>query len=55
MSLPAFRPLPLSKRPELNAEAANVDVRRWLDEVANARAHATTKAFRRGAGPKDPP
>ncbi len=28
----------------LNAELANAHVRRWLDEVANARVHATTKA-----------
>ena len=28
----------------LDAELANVHVRRWLDEVANARVHATTKA-----------
>ena len=29
---------------KLDAEIANVHVRRWLDEVANARVHATTKA-----------
>ena len=29
---------------KLDAEVANVHVRRWLDEVANARVHATTKA-----------
>ena len=28
----------------LDAQLANVHVRRWLDEVANARVHATTKA-----------
>lgn len=28
----------------LDAHLANVHVRRWLDEVANARVHATTKA-----------
>lgn len=28
----------------LDAELANVHVRRWLDEVANVRVHATTKA-----------
>ena len=28
----------------LDAELANAHVRRWLDEVANARVHATTKA-----------
>lgn len=28
----------------LDADLANVHVRRWLDEVANARVHATTKA-----------
>lgn len=28
----------------LTAEVANAHVRRWLDEVANARVHATTKA-----------
>lgn len=28
----------------LDADVANVHVRRWLDEVANARVHATTKA-----------
>lgn len=28
----------------LDAEAANVAVRRWLREVANARCHATTQA-----------
>jgi transposase len=28
----------------LDAEVANAHVRRWLDEVANARVHATTKA-----------
>ena len=28
----------------LDANLANVHVRRWLDEVANARIHATTKA-----------
>jgi len=28
----------------LDADLANVHVRRWLDEVANVRAHATTKA-----------
>lgn len=28
----------------LDAALANVHVRRWLDEVANARVHATTKA-----------
>ena len=29
---------------KLDADIANVHVRRWLDEVANARVHATTKA-----------
>ncbi len=29
---------------KLDAEVANVHVRRWLNEVANARVHATTKA-----------
>jgi len=29
---------------KLTAEVANARVRRWLDEVANARVHATTKA-----------
>jgi hypothetical protein len=29
---------------QLDAHLANVHVRRWLDEVANARVHATTKA-----------
>ena len=29
---------------KLTAEVANAHVRRWLDEVANARVHATTKA-----------
>lgn len=29
---------------KLDVEIANVHVRRWLDEVANARLHATTKA-----------
>jgi transposase len=29
---------------KLEAEIANVHVRRWLDEVANARVHATTRA-----------
>jgi transposase len=29
---------------KLDVEIANVHVRRWLDEVANARVHATTKA-----------
>jgi hypothetical protein len=29
----------------LTADVANVYVRRWLDEVANARIHATTKAI----------
>jgi transposase len=29
---------------KLDIEIANVHVRRWLDEVANARVHATTKA-----------
>ena len=29
----------------LEAGIANVKVRRWLDEVANARVHATTKAI----------
>jgi hypothetical protein len=28
----------------LSADLANMHVRRWLDEVANARVHATTKA-----------
>ena len=28
----------------LSVELANVHVRRWLDEIANARVHATTKA-----------
>ena len=28
---------------KLDVEIANVHVRRWLDEVANARVHATTK------------
>ena len=28
----------------LTAEVANAHVRRWLDEIANARVHATTKA-----------
>lgn len=28
----------------LDAELANIHVRRWLDEVANVRVHATTKA-----------
>ena len=28
----------------LDAQLANVHVRRWLDEVANVRVHATTKA-----------
>jgi transposase len=28
---------------KLDVDAANVHVRRWLDEVANARVHATTK------------
>jgi hypothetical protein len=28
----------------LDAHLANLHVRRWLDEVANARMHATTKA-----------
>ena len=28
----------------LDAELANVHVRRWLDEFANARVHTTTKA-----------
>ena len=28
----------------LTIELANVHVRRWLDDVANARLHATTKA-----------
>ncbi|MCD0244355.1 transposase, partial [Xanthomonas melonis] len=28
----------------LDAHLANIHVRRWLDEVANARVHATTKA-----------
>ena len=28
----------------LSAEVANLHVRRWLDEVANARVHGTTKA-----------
>lgn len=28
----------------LNADLANMHVRRWLDEVANVRVHATTKA-----------
>jgi hypothetical protein len=28
----------------LTIELANVHVRRWLDEVANARVHGTTKA-----------
>ena len=28
----------------LTVELANVHVRRWLDDVANARVHATTKA-----------
>jgi hypothetical protein len=27
----------------LNADLANMHVRRWLDEVANVRVHATTK------------
>ena len=30
---------------KLTAEVANAHVRRWLDEVANARVHATTKAI----------
>lgn len=30
---------------KLDAAVANVHVRRWLDEVANARVHATTKAI----------
>lgn len=30
---------------KLDAEIANVHVRRWLGEVANARVHATTKAI----------
>ncbi len=30
---------------KLTAEVANARVRRWLDEVANARVHATTKAI----------
>ena len=29
---------------KLDAEVANVHARRWLDEVANARVHATSKA-----------
>jgi hypothetical protein len=29
---------------KLTPEVANAHVRRWLDEVANARVHATTKA-----------
>jgi transposase len=29
---------------KLTAEVANAQVRRWLDEVANARVHATTRA-----------
>lgn len=29
---------------KLTPEVANVQVRRWLDEIANARVHATTKA-----------
>ena len=29
---------------KLDAEVANIHVRRWLDQVANARVHATTKA-----------
>jgi transposase len=29
----------------LTAEVANAHVRRWLDEIANARVHATTKAI----------
>lgn len=29
---------------KLNAEVANVHVRRWLAKVANARVHTTTKA-----------
>lgn len=29
---------------KLDAQMANMHVRRWLDEVANARVHATTKA-----------
>ena len=30
---------------KLDVEIANVHVRRWIDEVANARVHATTKAI----------
>jgi transposase len=30
---------------KLTAEVANAQVRRWLDEVASARVHATTKAI----------
>ena len=30
---------------KLTVEVANAHVRRWLDEVANARVHATTKAI----------
>ena len=33
----------------LDIDIANAQVRRWLDEVANARTHATTKRFRRFA------
>jgi hypothetical protein len=29
---------------KLTVEVANAHVRRWLDEIANARVHATTKA-----------
>jgi len=29
---------------KLRAQEANLHVRRWLDEVANVRVHATTKA-----------
>ena len=29
---------------KLTAYIANTQVRRWLDEVANARVHATTRA-----------
>lgn len=34
----------------LTAEVANAHVRRWLDEVANARVHATTKASGTSSG-----